>query len=206
MPRHQLRADLAGVRFLIAAGRTQLDRQAGHQQDYWLDSARHRLGELDMLLIAATARMTDWVRAALAAVIAFVGVLAVAAGARAIGLPGGGTIACAILAMIVLSPMIIRLTNRLEWYLESRRVRSARPDAVVPAAPGRLTEVPESLLLARTRLVSAILRQVRPADRRVPILTRRMTSEFTLIFLQDADLLLCQALDQLETHLEERRR
>jgi hypothetical protein len=205
MPRHQLRADLTEVRRLIADGRTELNRRAGDREDYWLDSARQRLGDLDLILITATARLNVWVRTAIAAVIVSAGVLATAAAAGAIGLPGGWVIAVAVVAMVFLPPVSHHLTRRFERFVEWRRVRPAWPVAVVPTGDG-LTEVPEQLLLARTRLVTAIRRQIGPADWRVPILTRRVSSDYTLIGLQNADLLLCQAIDQLETHLVERSR
>ena len=145
--------DLTEVRRLIANGRTELNRRTGDRADHWLDSARHRLGDLDLILVRSTARLNGWVRTAIAAVILFAGVLTAAAGAQAIGLPGGGVIAVAVLTMIFLPPRSHYLIGKLEQSLERRRARPAWPVAVVPTGDG-LTEVPEQLLLARTRLVA----------------------------------------------------
>ena len=71
--------------------------------------------------------------------------------------------------------------------------------------PGHLAEVPDELLRARVRLVSAALRRAGSGRWTVPVLVRLASDDRPIIRLAAADRALCQAVDFLEIHLAEQR-
>jgi hypothetical protein len=169
MSRRQLVADLDGLRALVWAGRL-----ADAPAEFWLDSARARLRELDFLLAAPPRRVR--------LLLIFPLVWGAASGAAALHLPAAWGLVAA------LAPLALR------------RRRTYPPAG--PPAP--VTVIRDELVRARVRLVSAALREAGSRRWSVPVLTRLAADHATIARLAEADRTLCQAIDFIEIYLTER--
>ena len=192
---------------LVADGLSRIDGTLGELDEFRVNSARVRLRGLDDLLVAAAGGLSTWSRAALNALAVFPVMLGVAAGGRALGLADGWMIAAALLAALPAFPLGTMGIERLNRLADRRRLarapRPERPFRVTVLTPARLLAVPEELLQARVRLVSAALRQVPPAEWTVARLTEQAADDRSVARIAHADLILCQAIDYLELYLAE---
>jgi hypothetical protein len=229
MSRRALYQDLAAVRGMVAAGR----ERVGELDEYWINSARVRLESVDEVLIAAAGGLGPWTRTTIGAGAmlagAFVGAVitreAIVAWvlAAVVQLPARRWAARK-------APAIAR--RRLEKAAQEAAGQAARQAAGQAArhsagqaaerageetpgaaaaeaagdAGGRLADLPELLARARVRLVSAALREAGSKHWEVPYLRRLMTVEPTMLWLAQADGLLCQSIDYLEEYLAAERK
>jgi hypothetical protein len=207
MSRRVLCGDLTAVRALVADGLARLDETVGGLDQFWVTSARSRLKSLDGMLVAAAGGLSGWSRTLIGAALAFPVLWAVAAGARGLGFAPAWTIVTTTVALAAGTPGLLALNNRLAGFVNRRRMARAapaiQPSRVSVVGPGRLDEVPESLLAARVLLVAAALRQVDSRHWRVPYLVRLAGTDRSLSRIAEADLLLCQAIDYLEIYVAE---
>jgi hypothetical protein len=196
MSRRQLDHDLAAVRGLVAAGR----ERVGDVDDYWVNSARMRLGSIDELLIRAAGGIGGWSRKGIGAAAMAVGALTGGVVTRALAFPAFWVVAVSwALAALVELP-VRRWVARQSLVVARRRLeRVAGPAEALPA--GGLADVPEVLARARVRLVSAALREAGTKHWHVPDLRRAVAVEPTMVWLSRADELLCQSIDYLEEFL-----
>jgi hypothetical protein len=206
MSRRDFYADLHAVRALVAEGLGQLDSTL---DDYFVNSARHRLRDLDAMLVAAAGGLSVWSRLAIGVPLTFAAVWAASAGAHAAGLPAAWVIVAAVLVLMGVQSLVGRVTDRISASVDRRRMarapRPAQPFRVTVVTPGELTEVPDALPRARVRLVSAALRQVDRDRWRSPALLRLVRSDPRFSRIAEADLLLCQSIDYLQIYLAEQR-
>jgi hypothetical protein len=194
MSRRQLYQDLAAVRGMVAAGR----ERVGELDEYWINSARVRLASVDELLITAAGGLGPWTRTAIGAAAMLVG--ATVGGVVARGLPTVWVVVCAwALAALVQLPARRWAARRAVVIARRRLERAAGPVDAIPA--GGLADLPEVLARARVRLVSASLREAGSKHWEVPYLRRLMAVEPALVWLAQADELLCQSIDYLEEYL-----
>jgi hypothetical protein len=207
MSRGRYHADINAVRALVADGLSELHGTFGEFDQIWLNSARNRLKTIDEYLVAAAGGLAPWSRLGIGAVVSFGVVWAIATGCRAIGFSTGWVITSGLAVLIPVLSLVEWANTRLAKLLNRRRLarapRPIRPFRVTVVTKGRLTEVPEALLLARVRLVSTILRETGSRRWRVSTLRflavedRRRISRLT-----EADLRLCQSIDYLEIYLD----
>jgi len=194
------------VRALVADGLGQLRGTMGDLDQFWLNSARGRLTSIDDDLVAAAGGLSPWSRSGIGAVVAFAAVWGTATGCRAIGFSTGWVITSGSVVLIATVPLINEANNRIagrlnRWRL-ARAPQPARPFRVTVFTKGRLTEVPETLLRARVRLVSTILRQAGSRQWRVPALRHLAATDRRIRRLAQADRQLCQSIDYLEIYLD----
>ncbi|MEV0903163.1 hypothetical protein [Actinoplanes sp. NPDC049802] len=197
-----LHAELTAVRALVADGLAEVGDAAGAGQ-VWLRSACTRLTALDGALVEAAGMMAAPVWVAAVTVVTFGVVALSAAAAGALGLGAAGVLAVcglALLGTLAAGPWAGR---RVRLLLGRRRLG---PPPVPARGAVALAEVPERLLRARVRLVSAALRQAGAGRWTVPHLRRAIRTDPVIRRLAHADLLLCQAVDCLERHLGELRK
>jgi hypothetical protein len=205
MSRRQLYADVNAVRALVADGLSQLHGTFGELDQFWLNSARGRLNSIDDLLVASAGGLSAWSRTLIGLLVEFVVVGGTAAGTRALGFSPGWVVTSAVAVLAPVLPLVALANSRLARLLNRRRLarapQPARPFRVTVLTKGRLTEVPEPLLQARVRLVSAILRQAGSRRWRVSALRYPAVHDRRLAWLADADSQLCQGIDYLEIYL-----
>ncbi|GAA0436314.1 hypothetical protein Aca07nite_16900 [Actinoplanes capillaceus] len=197
-----LHAELTAVRALVADGLAEVGDAAGAGQ-VWLRSACTRLTSLDGVLIEAAGMIATPVWVVAVTAVTFVVVVLSAAVAEALGLGVAGVLAVsgtALLGTLATGPWAGR---RVRVALGRRRLGPA-PSPVRGAAT--LTEVPEHLLRARVRLVSAALRRAGADHWTAPHLRRAIRTDPVVRRLAHADLLLCQAIDCLDRHLGDLRK
>jgi hypothetical protein len=194
MAGHPLHSELAAVRALVADGLAGIGG-SGDAGQIWLRTAHARLTALDTPLAEAAGVPSAPVRVAAMTAMTFLVVAGSAALAAAAGLAAGGVLAVAGLAVAIglaatawAGPRAYAVVGR--W----RLARRARP-AAVPSGPG---EVPDVLLRARVRLVSAALRHAGTGNWTTPQLRRAIRTDPVVRRLAHADLLLCQAIDCVE--------
>jgi hypothetical protein len=196
MSRRQLYQDLAAVRGLVAAGRDSI----GGLDEYWINSARMRLGSIDELLIWAAGGLGGWTRTAIGAVAMLAGALLAGVVTTAIGLPVFWVVACSwVVAALAELPVRRWIAGNAVTIARRRLDRVAGPVEGKPA--GGIAELPEVLTRARVRLVSTALREAGSKHWQVPYLRRAVTVEPALLWLSRADDLLCQSIDYLEEYL-----
>ncbi|WP_433826657.1 hypothetical protein ACQP2E_31785 [Actinoplanes sp. CA-015351] len=133
-----------------------------------------------------------WIRSACARLAAIEAVLVDAAGVPLAG-------------VTVLAGISMLAGRRVRMTLGRRRLaRHPAPDIAghTPRRPG-LVIVPETLLHARVRLVSATLRHVGTGRWNAQELQRAARADPVTKRLAEADLLLCQAVDCMERYLDD---
>ncbi|MEV6342301.1 hypothetical protein [Actinoplanes sp. NPDC051851] len=198
MPVRSLPAELSAVRALVADGLAEIVGTAGDLDQFWIRTACSRLAEADAALAGAAAAPSGPAPALITTLVSFVAVAGGAAIARAAGWSTAGTL---VTAGALLSAAL--------WVTVALRRRRPPVAFTMPAtAPGTTTgsglvAVPEALLRARVRLVSAALRRVGSREWTTPALRRAIADDPVVARLADADMLLCQAVDCLERYLDD---
>ncbi|MBG0560100.1 hypothetical protein [Actinoplanes aureus] len=202
-----LHAELNAVRALVGDGLAEVTGAAGDPGQFWIRSACARLTALDGVLVEAAGGLATPVIAAAATVVSFGAVALSAALAQAAGLSGIAVLVVVGLVLVTLLGAASRMSRRLRVALGRRRLDragtpplGARPHDA--SAHVGLIVVPDALLRARVRLVSATLRQAGSRHWTVPELRTAARTD-PLRRLAHADLLLCQAIDCLERYLDD---
>ena len=203
MSRRQLYGDLNAVRALVAGVLSHLDGAVGDLDQYWLNSARHRLRSADGFLVAAAGGITGWTRTGISAVAMLLTGWATAAGTTAAGFSPAWVIVTTVFVAALVDYPVRRATFPLADALDRRRLaRTARPLPAAKPGPGELDAALVPRLLARVRLVSAALRQVDSRRWHSPYLAHLTAEHRSIRRIAEADLLLCQAIDFLEIYLD----
>ncbi|WP_229069172.1 hypothetical protein [Actinoplanes sp. DH11] len=199
-----LHTELTAVRALVSHGLTEVS-DAGDIGQFWIRSACTRLSAADAVLVEAAGVVAGPVQAVVAAAVAAGAVLLSATAARAAGL---GTAGVLIIAALILVALAAAAPTAGRWARTAvGRRRLAR--VPVPAVPGHtprwpgLIVVPETLLHARVRLVSTILRRAGSGRWGAAELRVVADADPVVRHLAEADLLLCQAVDCLERYLDD---
>ncbi|HEY0534231.1 MAG TPA: hypothetical protein VGD29_21820 [Actinoplanes sp.] len=201
MPGRQLYQDLAAVRALVADGRDRLRDATGDLDQFALNSARHRLLEVDDCLIMAASGLGGWSRVAAGTPAMLLAAAATALVTRALGFPVFWVVACSwIVAVLVEHPVRKWTMTRLGPWLGRRRLARAAV-TVEPSSPRDLAGLPDALADARTRLVSAILRAAGSRHWQPAYLAHAVAGSPTFTRLAAADTMLCQAIDHIEQYL-----
>ena len=194
-PVRALPAELDAVRALVADGLDQIARTADDLEQHWIRSACARLAEADAVLAEVVRGRSGLISLLGTTAVTFGVVAGAAALARLAGAGPAGT--------LVAVGLLLAAALRLIPVPRRRRAGTSVPPTR-PDTPGYgLTEVPEPLLRARVRLVSAALRRAGSANWRMPALRRAVAGDPVLDRLARADLLLCQAIDCLERYLDD---
>jgi hypothetical protein len=227
MSARALPAELAAVRALVADGLAEIG-DAGDAGQVWIRSATARLTALDGVLAEAAGVLAAPTRVIAVTLVTFLVVAGSAALAGAIGLGSGGILVVTGTALLI-AFIVTRWAGRHVRTLIGRRRlarAAARPSPVPapsPAAGGELGQptpshgsagtpgtglagVPDRLLRARVRLVSAALRQAGAGSWSAPELRRAIRTDPVVRRLAHADQLLCQAVDCVERHLGDLRK
>ncbi|WP_328460982.1 hypothetical protein OHA21_31320 [Actinoplanes sp. NBC_00393] len=205
---HALHAELNAVRALVADGLAEVTGASGDAGQFWVRSACARLTAVDAVLVEAAGGLAGPVQAIAATVVSFGAVALTAALAQAAGLGLGGVLVVAAVVLLALFGVASRLCRPVRMALGRRRLARAGTPPLgartlhVSAHIG-LIVVPDELLRARVRLVSATLRQVGSRHWSVPELRLAARTDPTVRRLAHADLLLCQAIDCLERYLDD---
>jgi hypothetical protein len=199
MSRRQLRGELDAVRALVGAGRDRVAEACGTDDHPWLAGIRARLDALaDDLLVTAAGGLATPARVALEIAAALGCGAAVAGLTTVLGLGPAWVITVTAIAVVAAVVGVAPLIERLSVARDRRR---AVP-AVSPSLPARLDHVPGDLRRARVQLVSAALRYAGRRERwRSPALRSLISSDRAARRLARADVVLCQAIDQLDTYL-----
>jgi len=202
MPGRQLYQDLAAVRALLADGRDRLRDATGDADQFWLNSARQRLLAVDDELVLAASRIGGWSRVVTGTAAMLIAASVTAIVTRALGFSTFGVVVCAWVAAVLAEFPARRWTiARLAPGLGRRRLARAAV-TVEPSSPRDLAGLPDALVDARTRLVSAILRAAGSRHWQPAYLTRAVAEKATFTRLAAADTLLCQAIDHIEHYLD----
>lgn len=209
MPGHVLHAELNAVRVLVSHGLAELGA-AGESGHVWIRTACARLTAVDAVLVEAAGVAPAPVRAVVLSVLAFGAVLLPAVAARAAGAGSAGTLVVVALALVALAGVLPAAGGRARRAVGRRRL-ARLPLPPVPGHPPHLGDpdliiVPETLLHARVRLVSATLRHAGLSRWTVPQLRLAARTDPVTRRLAAADLLLCQAVDCLERYLDDLRK
>ncbi|GLY04591.1 hypothetical protein [Actinoplanes sp. NBRC 101535] len=194
-----LHAELSAVRALVADGLAEVTGATSDPGRFWIRSACARLALLDEVLVEAAGVPQAWIRLPVATVACFATVATAVALAGLAGLGIAGTLLAAGVALLVLAAATPWVWRRAVRALGRRRL-GGLPDKS-PAV--LLHDVPESLIRARGRLVSATLRQAGSGHWSVAELRHAARADPVIRRLAHADLLLCQAIDCLERHLDD---
>ncbi|GIF35941.1 hypothetical protein [Actinoplanes xinjiangensis] len=210
MSARPLPAELAAVRALVADGLAEIG-DAGDTGQVWLRSATARLTAFDQVVTEAAGVLAAPTRLILVTLATFLVVAGSAALAGALGLGSGGTLALSGTTLLIMFATI-PWAGRHVYTLTGRR-RLARAAAHLSPRPVRATSpeaglagVPDRLLQARVRLVSAALRQAGAGNWSAPELRRAIRTDPVVRRLAHADQLLCQAVDCVERHLGDLRK
>jgi hypothetical protein len=208
MPVRALHAELNAVRALVADGLAQVNGAAVDPGQFWIRSACTRLTALDGILVEVAGGLATPALAAAATVVSFGALALTAALAQAAGLAAGAVLIVLGLVLVTLAGTTFGVRRRVRVALGRRRLEragtpplGARPHDA--SAHIGLIVVPDALLRARVRLVSAALRQVGARHWTVPELRLAARTDPTVRRLAHADLLLCQAIDCLERYLDD---
>jgi hypothetical protein len=208
MPGPALHAELNAVRALVSHGLAEVSTATEIGQ-FWIRSACTRLAAIDAVLTEAAGVVAPVVRAIAVSVISFGAVLLTASAARATGLGTTGTLIAAAVVLAGLAALTPWAGRRARIALGRRRL-ARLPMPAVPGHTPRIASsgpvliiVPESLLHARVRLVSAALRHVGSGRWTSPELLREARTDPVTRRLAEADLLLCQAVDCLERYVDD---
>jgi hypothetical protein len=224
MSARPLPAELAAVRALVADGLAEIG-DAGDTGQVWLRSATARLTAFDQVVTEAAGVLAAPTRLILVTLATFLVVAGSAALAGALGLGSGGTLALSGTTLLIMFATI-PWAGRHAYTLTGRRrlARAAARPARAAARPARaaarlslrpvratspeadLAVVPDRLLQARVRLVSAALRQAGAGNWSAPELRRAIRTDPVVRRLAHADQLLCQAVDCVERHLGDLRK
>jgi hypothetical protein len=227
MSARALPADLAAVRALVADGLAEIG-DAGDTGQVWIRSATARLTALDGVLTEAAGVLAAPTRVIAVTVVTFLVVAGSAALAGMLGLGSGGILAVTGTALLIAFTVTPRAGRHVRTGIGRRRL--ARAATRLSPVPGRtapppradrerarptpsdgsagtgLAGVPDLLLRARVRLVSAALRQVGAGNWSAPELRRAIRTDPVVRRLAHADQLLCQAVDCVERHLGDLRK
>ncbi|GIE80486.1 hypothetical protein Aph02nite_64360 [Actinoplanes philippinensis] len=221
--------ELAAIRALVADGLGDIG-DAGDTGQVWLRSAAARLAVFDGVITEAAGVLAGPARVIVVTVAVFAVVAGSAALAAALGI---GTLIGAGVALVILLAALPPAARGIYPVIGRRRLarvplpRSSRPPAPPATSPSRswaaepaagrgpevaavsesgLAGVPDRLLRARVRLVSAALRQVGADSWTAPELRRAIRTDPVVRRLALADQLLCQAVDCAERHLGDLRK
>lgn len=186
------------MRALLADGRDRLRDATGELDDFRLNSARQRLHAVDDELVMAASRVGRWTRVVIGTPVMLLVAAAVALVTRAVGFSTFGVVACAwVVALLAEYPVRRWTVRRFAPWLGRRRLERFAV-TVEPSSPRDLAGLPDALVDARTRLVSAILRAAGSRNWQASRLARGAAERPAPAA---ADLLLCQAIDHLEHYL-----
>lgn len=189
-----LQAELAAVRALVADGLAGIGESSDTGQ-IWIRTAHARLTAVDRLLAEAAGVPAVPVRVAALTVVTFLVVAGPATLATTTGLGAGAVLTVSGLALAIWFAALPWAGRRVFALLGRRRIAlSPRPPAPAPVP----AEVPDTLLRARVRLVSAALRHVGADSWTAPQLRRAIRTDPVTGRLAQADQLLCQAIDCVE--------
>ncbi|MEV4274941.1 hypothetical protein [Actinoplanes xinjiangensis] len=206
MSARPLPAELAAVRALVADGLAEIG-DAGDTGQVWLRSATARLTAFDQMITEAAGVLAAPTRLTLVTLATFLVVAGSAALAGALGLGSGGTLALSGTTLLIMFAAIPWAGRHVHTLTGRRRLARASPRAgrATPPEAG-LAGVPDRLLQARVRLVSAALRQAGAGNWSAPELRRAIRTDPVIRRLAHADQLLCQAVDCVERHLGDLRK
>ena len=204
MPGRPSYAEINAVRALVSDGLSRLTGAVDDLEQFWIAAARTRLAQVDDLLVEAAGGIPAPVRVPATAIVWFGLVTVAATGAWAAGLGTAGTIVGTVLVALALTVVLPRLAARIASAANRRRLaRSGATRQPAEADPATdLLALPEELLRARVRLVSIVLRRAGSRDWTAARMRRAVARDATVAALARADLLLCQAIDCLESYLD----
>ncbi|MEU4159831.1 hypothetical protein [Actinoplanes sp. NPDC026670] len=227
-----LSTELAAVRAMVADGLAEIG-DAGDAGQVWLRSATARLTAFDGVLTEAAGVLAAPARVLVLSVVTFLLVAGSAAIAGTLGLGAGGVLAGSGATLLIAAAAAPWAGRHVHFLIGRRRLTHAAParplaaPGLGPAAPGLgpagpglgaagppsrgrgaagLAGVPDRLLRARVRLVSAALREAGVGNWSAPELRRAIRTDPVVRRLAHADQLLCQAVDCVERHLGDLRK